>query len=113
MSNGVDVCFVVMPFGKKPFQDGTGRTCDFDKVYRVVIQRAVKQAGLNPLRADERTSSALIHSEMFKYLRDQVVVLADLSLENPNVFYELGIRHVMSPSGTVLICSKVPSCLLM
>jgi hypothetical protein len=86
--------------------DGTGRTYDFDKVYRVVIQRAVKQAGLNPLRADERTGSALIHSEMFKDLRDQVVVLADLSLENPNVFYELGIRHVMSASGTVLICRK-------
>ena len=34
------------------------------------------------------------------------MVLADLSLENPNVFYELGIRHVMSPSGTVLMCRK-------
>ena len=40
---------------------------------------------------------------MFKDLRDQAVVLADLSLENPNVFYELGIRHVMSPRGTVLM----------
>jgi tetratricopeptide (TPR) repeat protein len=43
---------------------------------------------------------------MFKDLRDRAVVLADLSLENANVFYELGIRHVMSPSGTVLICRK-------
>lgn len=106
MRDPADVCFVVMPFGKKPFNDGSGRTYDFDKVYRVIIQRAVKQAGLVPLRADERTGSAIIHSEMFKDLRDQAVVLADLSLENPNVFYELGIRHVMSPAGTVLICRK-------
>ncbi|MDZ4802185.1 MAG: hypothetical protein SGI92_28845 [Bryobacteraceae bacterium] len=106
MSNGVEACFVVMPFGKKLIPDGTARMYDFDKVYRVLIQRAVKQAGLKPIRADERTGSALIHSEMFKDLRDQAVVLADLSLDNPNVFYELGIRHVMSPAGTVLICRK-------
>lgn len=41
---------------------------------------------------------------MFKQLRDRGVVLADLSLENPNVFYELGARHVMSAKGTVLMC---------
>ena len=34
-------CFVVMPFGVKPKNDGTGETYDFDKVYRVLIQRAI------------------------------------------------------------------------
>ena len=97
-------CFVVMPFGKKPLPDG--RTYDFDKVYRVIITRAVQEAGMKALRADETIGSRLIHSDMFKDLRDRAVVLADLSLENPNVFYELGIRHVMAPSGTVLICRK-------
>jgi hypothetical protein len=97
-------CFVVMPFGKKPLPDG--RTYDFDKVYRVIIQRAVQEAGMKALRADETVGSRLIHSDMFKDLRDRAVVLADLSLENPNVFYELGIRHVMAPSGTVLMCRK-------
>jgi hypothetical protein len=97
-------CFVVMPFGKKPLPDG--RTYDFDKVYRVIITRAVQEVGLKPLRADETVGSRLIHSDMFKDLRDRSIVLADLSLENPNVFYELGIRHVMSPTGTVLMCRK-------
>ncbi len=100
----VGECFVVMPFGKKPLPDG--RTYDFDKVYRVIVTRAVQEAGMRPLRADETVGSRLIHSDMFKDLRDRLVVLADLSLENPNVFYELGIRHVMAPSGTVLMCRK-------
>jgi hypothetical protein len=99
-------CFVVMPFGVKPFNDGSGRQFDFDKVYRVVIQRAIKDAGLTPVRADEETGSKIIHIDMFKALRDKAIVVVDLSLENPNVFYELGIRHVMSPRGTVLICRK-------
>lgn len=101
---GTDQCFVVMPFGSKPLNDGSGRTYDFDKVYRVIIRRAIREAGLEPLRADERTVSDIIHADMFKNLRDRAVVLADLSLENPNVFYELGARHVMSAKGTVLMC---------
>jgi len=99
-------CFVVMPFGVKKFNDGSGRTFDFDKVYRVVISRAVKSAGLAPIRADEQTGSQIIHIDMFKALRDKAIVVVDLSLENPNVFYELGLRHVMSPRGTVLMCRK-------
>lgn len=97
-------CFIIMPFGVKHFPDGSGRTYNFDKVYRVIIQRAVREAGMTPIRADERLASALIHTDMFRDLRDRAVVLADLSLDNPNVFYELGIRHVMSSSGTILIC---------
>ena len=103
-SDQPDQCFVVMPFGTKPLNDGSGRLYDFDKVYRVIIQRAIRQAGLEPVRADERKVSDIIHVDMFKQLRDRAVVLADLSLENPNVFYELGARHVMSAKGTVLIC---------
>ena len=99
-------CFVVMPFGLKAFPDGSGRTYDFDKVYRVLCQRAITEAGMKPIRADERVTSAIIHSDMFRDLRDRLVVLADLSLDNPNVFYELGIRHVMSSNGTVLMCRK-------
>ena len=99
-------CFVVMPFGVKPMKDGSSRTYDFDKVYRVIIQRAIRQAGMQPIRADERVGSSIIHTDMFKDLRDEAVVLADLSLDNPNVFYELGVRHVMTRSGTVLMCRK-------
>ena len=99
-------CFVVMPYGLKPFNDGSGRTFDFEKVYRAVIKHTVRGAGLDPRRADHEKTSGIIHIDMFKSLRDNAIVLADLSMENPNVFYELGVRHVMSSKGTVLICRE-------
>lgn len=101
-----DKCFVIMPFGVKPIPDEPTKTFDFDKVYRTVIRRAVREAGMEAIRADEQTGSHIIHSDMFRELRDRAVVLADLSLGNPNVYYELGIRHVLSPGGTVLICRE-------
>jgi hypothetical protein len=97
-------CFVVMPFGKK--RVANGRLSDFDAIYDTIICPAVHSAGMRPLRDDKGGGSHLIHSEMFRKLRDKPVVLADLSMANPNVFYELGLRHVMSPRGTVLICRK-------
>lgn len=99
-------CFVVMPFGVKPRNDGTERTYNFDKVYRVMIQRAILNVGMQPIRADETEGSRVVHADMFKDLRDRPVVLVDLSLLNPNVLYELGIRHVMSPTGTVLMANE-------
>ena len=99
-------CFVVMPFGTKPRNDGTNRTYNFDKVYRVIIQRAISNVNMQPLRADETEGSRIVHADMFKDLRDRPVVLVDLSMLNPNVLYELGIRHVMSPTGTVLIANE-------
>ena len=99
-------CFVVMPFGIKPRNDGTDRTYNFDKVYRVIIQRAIMNVGMQPIRADETEGSRVVHADMFKDLRDRPVVLVDLSLLNPNVLYELGIRHVMSPTGTVLMANE-------
>jgi hypothetical protein len=94
-----------MPFGTKP--RGPEQTPhDFDKIYRVVIKRAVERAGMQCIRADETKGSRLIHTDMFLDLRDQPLVIADLSLQNANVFYELGVRHVMSSTGTVLMCEK-------
>jgi hypothetical protein len=101
-----DKCFVIMPFGTKPIPDEPNKSFDFDKVYRTVIRRAVEEAGMEAIRADEQSGSHIIHSDMFRELRDRAVVLADLSLGNPNVYYELGIRHVLSSGGTVLMCRE-------
>lgn len=96
-------CFVVMGFGKKPDFE-TGRTLDLDKTYKNIIQPAVIAAGLNCVRADEIVHSGLIDVPMYQQLLEADVVVADLSTSNKNAFYELGVRHGLRPSTTIVIC---------
>ncbi len=98
------LCFVLMPFGKKP--DGAGGSIDFDAVYADVIAPAIKAAGLEPLRADEEQTGGIIHKAMFERLLLCEYAVSDLTTANPNVFYELGIRHALRPYSTVLIYAE-------
>ena len=80
------LCFLLMPFGKKP--DGSGGTVDFDAVYRELIAPAIDRAGLEPLRADEESTGGIIHKPMFERLILCEFAVADLTTANANVFYE-------------------------
>ena len=95
------LCFVLMPFGRKT--DASGRTTDFDAVYRQIIAPAVQDAGLDPLRADEERAGGTIHKPMFERLMLCPYAVADITGANPNVYYELGIRHAMRPRATVIL----------
>ena len=98
------LCFVLMPFGKKP--DAAGVIVDFDAVYKELIAPAITDAGMEPLRADEEMSGGIIHKPMFERLIFCEYAVADLTTANANVFYELGVRHAARPWSTVLIFSK-------
>src|SRR5450432_2295187 len=93
------LCFVLMPFGRKPTPTGT--MIDFDRVYGDLIAPAVEEAALDPLRADEETVGGIIHKPMFERLILCPYAVADLTLANANVFYELGVRHAFRPWSTV------------
>src|SRR6478752_1511061 len=97
------LCFVLMPFGKKP--DDSGRSIDFDRVYAELIAPAVRAAGLEPLRADEELDQGIIHKAMFERLLLCEYAVADVTLANANVFYELGIRHAARPLTTILVAA--------
>jgi len=97
------VCFVIMPFGRKPVG---AATVDFDAVHRELIAPAIDQAGLQPLRADEERSGGIIHRQMFERLVLCKFAVADLSGANANVFYEIGVRHGTRPAATVLIFAE-------
>jgi tetratricopeptide (TPR) repeat protein len=95
------LCFVLMPFGKK--MDAAGRVTNFDSVYAKIIAPAVERAGLEPIRADEEKIGGTIHKPMFERLMLCHYAVADITGANPNVFYELGIRHAMRPRSTVIV----------
>jgi tetratricopeptide (TPR) repeat protein len=98
------LCFVLMPFGQKP--DAAGAIIDFDAVYHDLIKPAVVEAGLEPVRADEEMTGGIIHKPMFERLILCEYAVADLTTANANVFYELGIRHAVRPSSTVLVFAE-------
>lgn len=98
------LCFVVMPFGKKKDVDGT--EIDFDTVYHSLIEPAIEQADMEPIRADEETVNGIIHKPMYERLILCDYAVADLTTANANVFYELGIRHTVKPFTTITIFAK-------
>src|SRR5438105_13493265 len=85
------LCFILMPFGRKP--SPAGAMIDFDRIYAELIAPAVQNADLEPLRADEETAGGIIHKPMFERLILCPYAVADLTLANANVFYDLGVRH--------------------
>lgn len=98
------LCFILMPFGKK--KDATGREIDFDAVYEQLIAPAVRDAAMEPIRADEEKVGGIIHKPMFERLILCEFAVADLTAANANVFYELGVRHATRPHTTVLLFAE-------
>jgi len=95
------LCFVLMPFGKKT--DAAGRLVNFDEVYKQLIAPAVRAAEMDPIRADEEQVGGSIHKPMFERLMLCDYAVADITGANPNVYYELGIRHSVRPRSTILL----------
>lgn len=105
--------FVVMPFdvkevrAAKPAKDGAAEeaalSLDFDEIYDLLIAPALKRADCVPFRADKEPGAGDIRTDMYFELVTADVVLADISILNPNVFYELGVRHGVAPRGVLMI----------
>jgi macro domain-containing protein len=94
-------CFVIMPFGKK--KDIDGYEVDFDRVYHELIYKAVKELGVDCERCDEIIGTGSIHKKMFRGIFDADVSVVDITSLNPNVFYELGVRHALHKYVTLVI----------
>ena len=92
--------FIVRPFNVK-------EGIDFDAVERVLIQPALRAAGLQGATTTDIAEAGNIREDMFRLLVTADLVVADLSIHNANVFYELGVRHGLRPKGTLLIRADV------
>jgi hypothetical protein len=78
----LDTCFVMMPFGSW-----------FDRYYQEIYVPAIKEAGFEPVRADELFTTGSVVEQIWEQIEKAALLLADLSGKNPNVFYELGLAH--------------------
>ncbi|MBN8232066.1 hypothetical protein JYK02_31580 [Corallococcus macrosporus] len=90
-----DMCFVIMPFGGY-----------FNAYYESIYIPGVKDAGLEPHRADDLYGPQSIVSDIWEYTKKSRVILADLTGKNPNVFYELGLAHA-SAKPVVMIAPSM------
>ena len=91
----MEKCFVVQPF------DGA----KFDKRYRDVFEPAIREAGLQPYRVDEDHSVTVPIESIEAGIRSARICLADITLDRPNVWYELGYAFA-SNRPVVMICSE-------
>lgn len=93
--------FVIRPFGIK--SDLAGNLIDFEKVERELIGPALSQLGITGRTTEEITEAGNIREDMFQLLATADLVIADISVHNANVFYELGVRHALRDKRTFLI----------
>ncbi len=100
-------CFVAMGFGEKTdYKSTPPRVLNLDKTFEYIIEPAVKDAGLECVRADQIIHSTLIDKPMYEHLLSADVVIADLSTSNENAIYELGVRHALRPTTTIVMAES-------
>lgn len=88
--SGKKTCFVIGAIGKA----GSAERKHADMVLNYIIKPAAAQCDYDVLRGDASSHSGMITVDVITRLLDADLVIADLSFLNPNVFYELGLRHV-------------------
>ncbi|ABZ94608.1 conserved hypothetical protein [Leptospira biflexa serovar Patoc strain 'Patoc 1 (Ames)'] len=91
----MEKCFIIQPF------DG-GK---FDKRYEDIFKPAILNAGLEPYRVDQDINSIIPIDEINDNIRDASVCLADITIDNPNVWFELGLA-IAYGKDTILVCSE-------
>lgn len=93
-------CFVIAPIDK----EGSEQRKHSDMVLESLIRRALEREW-DVIRADQITSPGMISGQVIEHLLHSALVIADLSFHNPNVFYELALRHAVGKPTIHLIRS--------
>jgi hypothetical protein len=101
------IAFVVMPFDRKPTgiaTPGVPVEVDFDALWVKVYKPILEELGYQAVRAD-RDVGALVINDMIQRLAIADLVVADITLPNANVYYEVGVRHAAKRAGCVLLAA--------
>ena len=87
-------CFVIQPFD-------SGK---YDKRFHDIYKPALEQAGLVPYRVDQDPTVEVHIDAIENGIRDATICLADITTDNPNVWYELGFAFA-SGRSVIMVCS--------
>lgn len=91
-------CFVIMPIS----DNSNYPSGHFNRVYEFIIKPACETAGFLPIRADEVVTTNYIALDIIKKIIESDMSICDLSSQNPNVMYELGIRQAFNKPVTFI-----------
>lgn len=91
-SSPSDKCFVIMPFAEP-----------INSYYKPIIFRAITEAKLKPLRGDDSQISAAIYQQIWNAINSAAVCVADVTGQNANVMYELGLAHALRKPAVLMI----------
>lgn len=83
------VCFYISPIG----EEGSEERQHSDLFLNHLVEPALREFNLRVVRADAIGQSGMITSQILEHILKARLVIADLSFQNPNVFYELALRH--------------------
>ncbi|MDN4012665.1 nucleoside 2-deoxyribosyltransferase [Chryseobacterium gambrini] len=78
---------------------------EFNKLYNEVIKPICEEYGLECERADEFYTSTPIIADIVNSLIKCSIIIAEITPDNPNVYYELGYAHAIN-KPTILLCDK-------
>lgn len=97
-------CFVIMAIGDQSTENGIVSASELKSKYDDLIKEAILRARpkLDVARADDNPMPGTITTDIVTRIMHSDYVVADVSYPNPNVFYELGLRHACR-AGTVII----------
>jgi hypothetical protein len=84
-----NTCFVVSPIGEPESVERRHA----DLMLTAFIEPALAELGLTAVRADKISVPGLITGQVMDHVARAKLVIADLSFGNPNVYYELALRH--------------------
>jgi hypothetical protein len=77
----------------------------FNELFEEVIRPTCESFGYSVVRADDIYTNGQIVADIVENIKEASVVIADVTPDNPNVYYEVGFAHALA-KPTILLCDK-------
>lgn len=101
MTEEKKTCFIITPIG----QDGSDIRIEIDSIIEEIVEEVLRECGYSYKVSHKIDSTGSINKEVINSIKDSDLAIANLTGLNPNVMYELGVRHTFGKE-TIIICNE-------